>query len=78
MKNILSLILIIFYASSVLAQKGNNRLFKEYEDTLKVIAENIMYAEKEKQKRISNLRHLILPQIMHIFLPVNLKSYISH
>ena len=36
------------------AQKGNNNLFAEYEDTLKVIAHAIMNAETEAEKRLAN------------------------
>jgi len=36
------------------AQKGNSKLFAEYEDTLKVIAHAIMNAETEAEKRLAN------------------------
>jgi len=48
--------LIIFTLTSInnFAQKGNNNLFAEYEDTLKVMAHSIMNAETEDKKRIAN------------------------
>jgi len=36
------------------AQKGNNKLIAEYEDTLKVMAHSIMNAETEAEKRTAN------------------------
>ena len=36
------------------AQKGNNTLIAEYEDTLKVMAHTIMNAETEAEKRLAN------------------------
>jgi hypothetical protein len=36
------------------AQKGNNRLIAEYEDTLKVMAHTIMNADTEAEKRLAN------------------------
>jgi len=48
--------LIIFTLISLnsSAQKGNNNLFSEYEDTLKVMAHTIMNAETEAEKRLAN------------------------
>ena len=50
-------IYLIFFLSisfSSYSQKGNNKLIAEYEDTLKVMAHDIMNAESEKQRRASN------------------------
>ena len=47
--NILSLLIF-----NVFAQKGNNNLIAEYEDTLKVMAYKIMNAETEEERRIAN------------------------
>jgi len=48
--------LIIFSIISLnsLAQKGNNKLIAEYEDTLKIMAHSIMNAETEAEKRLAN------------------------
>jgi hypothetical protein len=48
--------LIIFTLISLnsFAQKGNNKLIAEYEDTLKVMAHTIMNAESEAEKRLAN------------------------
>mgnify|MGYP006139477783 CR=1 FL=1 len=48
--------LIIFTIISLnsLAQKGNNKLIAEYEDTLKIMAHSIMNAETEAERRLAN------------------------
>ena len=48
------LILFTFITLNSFAQKGNNTLIAEYEDTLKVMAHTIMNAETEDEKRIAN------------------------
>jgi hypothetical protein len=48
------LLLFIFISLHSFAQKGNNSLFAEYEDTLKVMAHSIMNAESEAEKRLAN------------------------
>lgn len=48
------LIFFLFISFSSYSQKGNNKLIAEYEDTLKVMAHDIMNAESEKQRRASN------------------------
>jgi hypothetical protein len=53
MKKICFLVFTLHSLSSF-AQKGNNNLFAEYEDTLKVIAHTIMNAETEVEKRLAN------------------------
>ena len=53
MKKICFLIFTLHSLSSF-AQKGNNNLFAEYEDTLKVMAHTIMNAETEAEKRLAN------------------------
>ena len=50
----ISLLLFILISLNSSAQKGNNNLFAEYEDTLKVIAHRIMNAETEAEKRLAN------------------------
>ena len=47
-------ILFILLSTNMLAQKGNNKLIAEYEDTLKVIAYNIMNSETESERRLAN------------------------
>ena len=46
-------IFILFFISSS-AQKGNNKLIAEYEDTLKVMAHLIMNGETEEKKILAN------------------------
>ena len=53
MQNIYLLILTLISLNGF-AQKGNNKLIAEYEDTLKVMAHSIMNAEKETEKRLAN------------------------
>ena len=53
MKKICILVFTLHSLSSS-AQKGNNNLFAEYEDTLKVMAHRIMNAETEAEKRLAN------------------------
>ena len=43
--------ILSFFAS---AQKGNINLISEYEDTLKILAERIVYEELEENRRIAN------------------------
>lgn len=50
----LLLILLTIISFNSFCQKGNNTLISEYEDTLKVMAHNIMNAATEDEKRISN------------------------
>ncbi len=57
MKKICFLLFLTFSLSSF-AQKGNNKLFAEYEDTLKVMAHQIMNAETEAEKRLSHTAFL--------------------
>ena len=47
-------ILFILLSTNMLAQKGNNKLIAEYEDTLKVIAHNIMNSKTESERRLAN------------------------
>ena len=54
MKKLILINILFTISLSVFAQKGNNSLFAEYEDTLKVIAHQIMNAETEAEKRLSN------------------------
>ena len=48
------LILFTLISLNSFAQKGNNKLIAEYEDTLKVMAHTIMNAETEDEKRLAN------------------------
>ena len=54
MKKIILINILAFFCISSLAQKGNNALIAEYEDTLKVMAHIIMNADTEEQKRLAN------------------------
>ena len=54
MKKLILINILFTISLSSSGQKGNNSLFKEYEDTLKVMAHQIMNAETEAEKRLSN------------------------
>ena len=54
MKKLILINILAFLCISAFSQKGNNSLFAEYEDTLKVMAHQIMNAETEAEKRIAN------------------------
>lgn len=54
MKKIIIFNICILFSLSAFSQKGNNRLFSEYEDTLKVIANKVMNLPFEAEKRIAN------------------------
>jgi hypothetical protein len=54
MKKTILINILAFFCISCSAQKGNNSLFAEYEDTLKVMAHRIMNAETEAEKRLAN------------------------
>ena len=54
MKKLILINILAFLCISAFAQKGNNSLFVEYEDTLKIMAHQIMNAETEAEKRIAN------------------------
>lgn len=54
MKKIIIFNICILFSFSAFSQKGNNQLFSEYEDTLKVIAERVMNLPLEAEKRIAN------------------------
>lgn len=53
MKKLLFLLFTLINLNTF-AQKGNNTLFAEYEDTLKVMAHSIMNATTEDEKQIAN------------------------
>ena len=54
MKKIIIFNICILFSFSAFSQKGNDQLFSEYEDTLKVIAERVMNLPLEAEKRIAN------------------------
>ena len=54
MKKIIIFNICILFNLSAFSQKGNNQLFSEYEDTLKVIANKVMNLPFEAEKRIAN------------------------
>ena len=54
MKKTILINILAFFCISCSAQKGNNSLFSEYEDTLKVMAHHMMNAETESEKRTAN------------------------
>ena len=54
MKKTILINILAFFCISCSAQKGNNSLFAEYEDTLKVMAHHMMNAETESEKRTAN------------------------
>ena len=48
------LFLLVFYNSTVFAQKGNYNLISEYEDTLKTIANRLMFDSTEEMRGLAN------------------------
>ncbi len=54
MKKIMLISLIFIFHVNIFAQKGNIRLIAEYEDTLKIIANDIMYGDSEKARVLAN------------------------
>ena len=54
MNRLFIIIVCLLVSSSLFAQKGNNKLIAEYEDTLKVIAYDIMNADTETKRRVAN------------------------
>ena len=54
MRKILFINIFILFFISCSAQKGNNKLIAEYEDTLKIIAHLIMNGESEEEKILAN------------------------
>ena len=54
MNKLLIIKVIILTCLNTFGQKGNISLIKEYEDTLKIIAHEMMYADIEKDRRIAN------------------------
>ena len=54
MKKLSIIKICILLSFNSFAQKGNNRLIAEYEDTLKIIAHKIMNAETEEERKIAN------------------------
>ena len=50
MKRLFLLLFIFIYSQNTFSQNVSNKLIKEYEDTLKVIAEQIMFAKKESDR----------------------------
>ena len=54
MKRLFLLLFIFIYSQDTFSQNVSNKLIKEYEDTLKVIAEQIMFAKKESDRVKAN------------------------
>jgi hypothetical protein len=54
MKRNILINILTFYCISVYSQAGNSNLFKEYEDTLKVIANSIIYSQHEIDRYKAN------------------------
>jgi hypothetical protein len=54
MKKIILINILAFFCTSSFAQKGNNKLIAEYEDTLKVMAYAIMNGATEEDKILAN------------------------
>ena len=48
------LFLLLFYNSTAFAQKGNYNLISEYEDTLVIIAERLMFDSTEEMRQLAN------------------------
>ena len=54
MKKLFLLLFIFFYSLNTFSQNVSNKLIQEYEDTLKIIAEQIMFAKKENDRINAN------------------------
>ena len=54
MKKLFLLLFIFFYSQNTFSQNVSNKLIQEYEDTLKIIAEQIMFAKKENDRINAN------------------------
>ena len=54
MKKIFLINILTIISLNLFAQKGNNKLIAEYEDTLKLLAYQIMNAESEEERRTAN------------------------
>ena len=54
MKKLFLLLFIFFYSQYTFSQNVSNKLIQEYEDTLKIIAEQIMFAKKENDRINAN------------------------
>ena len=61
MKKTIIISTLIFSNLFCFAQKGNKKLFAEYEDTLKILAHNVMHGETENKRYAANqafIQHL--------------------
>jgi len=54
MKKIFFIVILFFISNNTYTQNVSFKLIKEYEDTLKVIAEQIMFAKKESDRVNAN------------------------
>ena len=54
MKRFFLVVCFFFICNNILSQNVSNKLIKEYEDTLKIIAEQIMFAKKESDRINAN------------------------
>ena len=54
MQKKISFLLLLLVSISAFAQKGNNKLISEYEDTLKIMAHTIMNGNTEEERSLAN------------------------
>lgn len=54
MKKLILINLLLIFHLNLFSQKGNSKLVSEYEDTLKVIAYDIMHGDSEKKRVTAN------------------------
>ena len=54
MKRFFLIVCLFFFCNNIFSQNVSNKLIKEYEDTLRVIAEQIMFAKKESDRIKAN------------------------
>ena len=60
MKKIFFIVFLLSLSSQLFSQNVSFKLIKEYEDTLKIVAEKIMYSEKEEDRISANTGFIII------------------
>lgn len=55
MRKIIVIQLFLLLFQNLYSQKGNKTLFKEYEDTLKLLSTTIIYATDEEERKLANI-----------------------
>ena len=55
MRKIIVIQLFLLLFQNLYSQKGNKTLFKEYEDTLKLLSTTIIYSTDEEERKLANI-----------------------